>query len=293
MRIKRIELIILFGAIAWNLLATDLPFKLPDIGGWYKTLKTEVYYPNSLWNYIDGAADMYLEYDFVDLHLAEYRMNEKYFIVEFYHHNNANCAFGIYSQERPVNIEILNIGAEGYQDGAVLNFLVDDYYIKLSTSSNDKLVENTMIEAARKIAQAINISAKFPRLLKCFPQQDKILNSEKYIHKNFLGFEFLKYAFSVKYAAGDDNYELFIIENKDPEENEKMLKFYLEFAKQSSENIDEGYYIIKDKYNGDVGLYWTGTFIWGVINEKSEIKRKELVDILHANLLENNFIIYP
>ena len=290
---KKIQLSFLAGLITFFTFGSDFPVELPEIGGWHKIEKEEVYFPDNLWNYINGAADMYLEYDFIDLHIAEYRMNEKYFAVELYHHMDNNCAFGIYTQERPSDIEMINIGAQGYQAGAILNFLVEDYYIKLSTNTNDILIENTMLEAAEKIAKIIAESPTFPKIIQCFPDENRISNTEKYIHKNYLGFGFLKHAFTTKYKNEDGEYELFIIENSDPEVNENMIKSYLDFAIQPSDNISEGYFVIRDKYNGDISLYYTGTYIWGVVNLNNEPKRKKIIDIMHAKLLENNFIIYP
>jgi len=293
MKSLNIKFLVLFAFITSFVFASNFPVEMPEIEGWYISEKEEVYYPDNLWNYINGAADMYLEYEFIDLHIAEYRVNEKYFYVELYHHKDENCAFGIYTHERPTDIEMLDIGAQAYQAGAILNFLVNDYYIKLSTNTNDKLVENTMLEAAEKIAVSVSENAGFPKIIQCFPDENKILNTEKYIHKNYLGIEFLKHAFSVKYQKEDEKYELFIIENPDPDINEKIIKSYLEFAKQPSENINEGYYLINDKYNGEIGLYWSGTFIWGIINQQDEHKRKELINKIHTSLQENNYIIIP
>ena len=57
--------------------------------------------PKTLFEYINGDADLYLMYDFQELKVAEY-LNEKKasVIVDVYRHKTPTHAFGIYSQER-------------------------------------------------------------------------------------------------------------------------------------------------------------------------------------------------
>ena len=45
----------------------------PELGGYKKNTDFPVYSPDNLWDFINGAAETYLAYGFVDVHVAEYK----------------------------------------------------------------------------------------------------------------------------------------------------------------------------------------------------------------------------
>ena len=106
----------------------------PEIKGWNFTEENEVFDANNLWDVIDGAADLFLEYSFVDLQIGRYISDGGIEVkVEIYRHNNPLNAFGIYSQERNPEYHFIQVGTQGYIEESVLNFLDGVFYIKLST----------------------------------------------------------------------------------------------------------------------------------------------------------------
>ena len=83
----------------------------PRVEGWKLTVSPDVYTPENLWDLIDGAAESYLSYDFIDLHLADYEDPDGIVIhAELYRHNTPDDAFGIYSSERNPGYHFLEIG---------------------------------------------------------------------------------------------------------------------------------------------------------------------------------------
>ena len=61
----------------------------PEIPGWNVNVENEVYDANNLWDIIDGAADLFLEYSFIDLHTARYINADSVEVrVEVYRHNS-------------------------------------------------------------------------------------------------------------------------------------------------------------------------------------------------------------
>jgi hypothetical protein len=51
-------------------------FKFPEMPGWNQSGEVQTFIPKTLYEYINGAADLYLAYDFEELKVAEYQ-NEK------------------------------------------------------------------------------------------------------------------------------------------------------------------------------------------------------------------------
>ncbi|UCH15473.1 MAG: hypothetical protein JSV22_05785, partial [Bacteroidales bacterium] len=83
----------------------------PKIKGWEVKPDKIVYEKFNLWEYINGAADMYLAYDFQDLNIAEYTNEQEHSIkVEIYRHSSFDNAFGIYTAERMMNYNFIDLG---------------------------------------------------------------------------------------------------------------------------------------------------------------------------------------
>src|ERR1039458_1446475 len=114
--------------------AQDSTSLFPSFRGWTIATDKTVYNPNNLWDIIDGAADLFLEYGFVDLHIGRYHKGEDSEIrVELYKFDSEVDAFGIYSQERNPEYAFIDIGVQAYREEGVLNFLTGIYYVKIMT----------------------------------------------------------------------------------------------------------------------------------------------------------------
>lgn len=62
-----------------------------------KINRTETYDGNSLWGYIDGGADLYLEFGFAKLTAQEVEYDSNKYRVDIYKMKDAEAAFGIFS----------------------------------------------------------------------------------------------------------------------------------------------------------------------------------------------------
>jgi hypothetical protein len=109
-------------------------FNFPEVTGWKQSGEIQTFIPKNLYEYINGAADLYFAYDFQELKVAEYQNEKKASVtVDVYRHRTPLYAFGIYSQERLSEANFLDIGIQGYYEKGFLNFLTGPYYVKLST----------------------------------------------------------------------------------------------------------------------------------------------------------------
>ncbi|MHB9098605.1 MAG: DUF6599 family protein, partial [Syntrophales bacterium] len=90
-------------------------YSFPEMAGWKQSGEIQIYSRENLYDYIDGAADLYLKYDFQELKVADYENDRKASVtIEVYRHKTPVHAFGIYSQERLGDANYLDIGAQGY-----------------------------------------------------------------------------------------------------------------------------------------------------------------------------------
>jgi len=253
----------------------------PEVSGWRKDGKSQVFSPRTLYEYINGAADLYLAYGFQDLQVAEYKGEKKAGVtVEIYRHQDPTHAFGIYSQERLASAKFLDIGAQGYHEPNVLNFMTGPYYVKINGFNTGEDDEKILLPFARKVEAILGKKTSLPRILSSFPGEGKQKNSEKFISKNFLGYSFFHSGYTADYEVSGKKFKVFVMEGKDREDCLGMMENYLKQTGEEGRKPSEGTYRLKDPHHGEVDLFWKGKFIWGIVDLKDpELRSRYLREI--------------
>lgn len=257
----------------------------PKVPGWTVTVEDEVYDANNLWDIIDGAADLFLEYYFVDLHTARYiNVDSVEVKVELYRHNTPINAFGMYSQERDPGYHFIQVGVQGYIEEGVLNFLDGIYYIKISTYEKGKTGQNAMITVAQKMDDFLKQENSFPKIMQCFPEKSKKPNTEKYIAQNFLGYSYLNSVISVSYND-DITFTAFVIMTKTLEDANSTVKKFLDAQKKENIfHVGDNRYEVTDQNNGRLVFDVQKHFIFGLINCTDESKKEKFMNDFNTKL---------
>jgi hypothetical protein len=256
---------------------------MPDLKGYKRVMNYPVFLPANLWDYIDGAADMYLAYDFVDLHVAEYKKGKNVIKLEIYRQGNNTMAFGIYSTERSPSFRFLNLGSQGYAADGAINFYKGNYYVKIRTYSKNESTLNSAESLAVRVAEMLSGNNEIPAVLSLFPDQGKKKNEETYINESVLGHKFLTKAFKADYESGPDTFSVFIMECSTNEEAWNSVKSYLAATGTEGLESDTGRYLLKDGYNGTIYLAYRNNMIViisGLGKDQTDIADKYTSQIL-------------
>lgn len=258
--------------------AGDSPF--PDIAGWQLSGKPVTYTPENLWDFIDGAAESYLAYSFRGLYVGEYIGTDSIAVrVEFYRHADPANAFGMYATERAPDYSFMTIGAQGYQEEGVLNFLNDAYYVKLSTHQRGSDAEAALRMIAEQIDEHLGGTKKFPAGLNWLPARGRRPNTEGYIAQSFLGYGFLRNAFTARYT---DGLQLFVLEYEAADSAAGALKQFLATAQTSTVGRDR--YRIADPNNGTISVALSGRFLYGMVGTAGAAVEQRYLDLIEAEL---------
>ncbi len=262
--------------------AGDIRLLFPDIDGLKKSDSVETYNPSNLYDYINGAADSYLKYDFVELNMMRYEGGDEVTLkIEVYEHSNNLNAFGIYSNEKPLESTWLDIGGQAYLEEDILNFYKGSHYVKIM--SNEIEDSNVLVKAGEYVAERLTGQTDPPEMSLRFPEHNKITNSERYINKNFLGYKSLSEAFTAEYEAGEHYFKLFIIEKKSQEDCIKMLSEYASSINLNSEEIKAGRITLEDPYQGKIQLFLEGNVILGILDlDEPELSEKYMLLLIDS-----------
>lgn len=239
----------------------------PEVQGWKQTEEILTFSPRKLYDYIDGAADLYLTYEFQELEVGAYQSANKASVtVEVYRHKTPTQAFGIYSQERLSNANFLDIGAQGLMEKNILIFTQGNYYVKINSEETGAEDERVLLTFAKKISENIGEKGSLPAILSSFPEEGKRKNSEKFIAKNFLGYSFFLPGFMADYDQAGKKFKLYVMEGATLEDCRNMIQKYLEKIDKPRERTEEGRFTLQDPYHGEMDFVWKGKYIWGVLN---------------------------
>lgn len=269
----------------WGSAAETKDFKFPEIVGWKQSGEVQTFIPKNLYEYINGAADLYFAYDFQELKVEEYQNEKKASVtVDVYRHKTPLLAFGIYSQERLSGATFLDIGVQAYYEKGFLNFLTGPYYVKISAVNTGPEDRDVLVSFAKKVAENLGPKGAFPTILSYFPAEGKKGNSEMFISKNLLGYVFFQSGFTADYELQGKNFKLFVIEGKSKDECRDMIEKYLQAIKSPRKEITEGRYILSDPHHGEIDLQWQGRYLWGIIGNMEHVLKSKYIEKLGISL---------
>jgi hypothetical protein len=240
----------------------------PDLAGWEKKEGPSTYGPDNLYEYIDGAAENFLNCDFQELVMLTYEDQQKHTLtVEIYRHRSPEAAFGIYSSEKPLKGNYFPVGTEGYYEDGVFNFYAGAYYIKMTAFDLSGRDKEIFLDVGSRISERIGRQPGAPPELALFPAEGKIAHSERFILKNFLGHPFLHAGFTADYEKQGKKFQVFLIRGRNEDEARSMEKQFLAAAvKPGPPPNPAGPSEFADPYNGSISLIRRKAFIAGTLN---------------------------
>ena len=178
--------------------------------GWVRAAELEHFAGDSLFEYINGAAEMYHKYDFVEVTVAEYVKDESTITADLYLFEGPDRAFGMYTTLRPDEPDTASLGVESFIFGSNLVLVKGSHLVNVYTYDDFE----GAVQAVRSVATALEGwlpgTMERPRMFGLFPERGRVAFTEKIFAEGFLGRGFLTEVYTVEYAVGDERLRLFI-----------------------------------------------------------------------------------
>ena len=155
---------------------------LPDtIEQWSKSPDVAVYDGDSLYTYINGSAELYISYQFINLISQPYVNTEGDEIkIDIFDMGVPQNAYGVFSHSLEMVDDFVNSGIESEYGGGLLTFWKGRYYVSIlaypETESRKRLVQ----QLAREIAEQIDEQSVKPQIVSLLPEDMIQPNSIRY-----------------------------------------------------------------------------------------------------------------
>jgi hypothetical protein len=214
-----------------------------DMPAWRQTFAPRFFGEDDLFEYIDGAADLYLQYGFRRVLTTDYAVgpDSNSVTVEIYAMKSPLHAFGIFAAERSPDEAAVAIGVEGYQSANVLNFYQGSCYVKLTSFTLDKNLWPALQEMGRFLAARIGGDDAPPATFAFFPADDAMPASDRYVPADFMGQSYFREGYRREYRESTcGSWQLFLIPCKNGDEAEELFGRYSDFlTKQGAPHTRE------------------------------------------------------
>ena len=190
--------------------------------GWHRSQDIGRFAGDSLFEYIDGAAEMYHKYDFVDVNVAGYMRDDDEITADLYRFAGPDMAFGMYTTLRPDDSETVDFGVTGFCFGPSLVFVKGRYMVSLTGYDESEVVTAGLRIIAASVDSLLPGTTELPRMFALLPQSGYLPHTEKVFAESFLGRGFLTDVYTADYGLADDTLTLFVA---DDQSGQKLLEW--------------------------------------------------------------------
>lgn len=245
-------LLISSGAAAMDNLSDLLP---DQVNGWEKQ-EDQIYNKETLFEYINGGAELYISYGFKEVLSRKYiKSGQPDILVELFDMNSSTNAYGIFSHSREEIDTTYGQGSQ-YTFGLML-FWKDHYLVSIMASPETEESKQAVFALAQTIDDAIPFEGQIPEIISLLPKENLIpesvryfrhyiwLNSHYYIaDNNILNIDETTHAVLAKYLNNGKQSILLLVNYLN---NKKATKAYNSFKQQYlPELIDENIVKMED-----------------------------------------------
>ncbi len=248
---------------------------LPEqVGAVVRSSEVRTFVGESLWEYINGGAETYHQYGFIEVATAYYKLDETEITADIYRFDQADHAFGLLSSIRPPGPLTVTLGAGGFSSETSIDFIKGEYLVRLTGyEPTDKTM--TAIESlSRLLADKAPGTTDLPSSLTLFPQSNRIEGSERLLAKSFLGQVFLTEVYAVDYQLGKQSVTLFLT---DDAANAKLDQWLTEVGEETSTVPDltfDGtkFLVVENSYYGRIVAGARSDKLIGIIGYSDQLQ---------------------
>jgi hypothetical protein len=161
---------------------SSMPQLLPqEVLGWKVQPETETYDRETIFQYINGAGEVYLSYGFNEVTVAWYSKPEAPEIsAEIFNMGQAEDAYGVFSHSR--NSEETGIG-QGYEyQGSLLCFWKGPYFVCVRAEEETPESKDAVFALAGEIDSSITETGEKPPIVDLLPTPNLSRGSVRFFH---------------------------------------------------------------------------------------------------------------
>ena len=247
-------------------------------------------YPGrKIFDFINGAGEIFLDYNFISAASAEYYREDPDMpiVVELYMMKTPEDAYGIYAYYKPKKPRYLDVGTGGHFDGLRLDFWKDVYYAKVYALDSGPTSEGDVRSLARHVEKSIKARAPLPELVRLFlkPEIDASADSLRFFRVK-RSFDNLKTSFEKNILGLSEKTEGALADVYLDEERKTSACFFIvEYPDEKSAR--SAHEILQDAINTsdeakDIAAKIHGRYLIGTLDAKVPLAQSKIEQLTQA-----------
>jgi hypothetical protein len=261
--------------------------------GWVMEEKPALFTVDTLFDHINGEAELYFPYGFDTLATARYvkkATSGSPFVADVYRMGSLLDAFGIYSNYRKAEAPACDVGADCFRSSSQLFFYQDRYFVRLQATDTPTPEQDVFIACGRAISAKLPPGRNRPAELELLNVQGVAPKTERYISQSVLGYPFFRRGLTADAVVGGERTQVFVVIEDSATAARKAFSEYQASLKESGTIIsstDSGgrpAIAASDPLYRGVYIEQSGRYLIGAIRLKDPSSAKPFVESLRTRL---------
>ncbi len=261
------------------------------VRGWTRQDNVVLYDRETLFDRIDGEAELYFPYGFKTLASARYadRQNPRTAVdADVYEMGSLLDAFGIYANYRRREDPEVEIGAGGTVNPSQLIFYQGNHFVRLQASGAAFLGREIFLACARAISRNLPAGGSRPSELDVFSIPEVVRRSERYIARSLLGYDFFRRGLVADAVLEGETGRVFLVIEDSPEAASRALDRYRSYLESSgkggaaAEAAEKDSLAAVDPLYGSVRMEREGRYLFGALRFAKPSAARRLIERLRG-----------
>ena len=261
--------------------------------GWELKDKAAIFDKDTLFDHINGEAELYFPYGFDMLATATYmdiKNPEVWIVADVYRMASPLDAFGIYSNYRKADAASVTVGAEGFVSPSQLMFYQDRYFVRLQVTGATGLEQDAFLACARYVSEKLPFNARPIGELESLRIPGIVPKTERYIAKSLLGYAFFRRGIIADALLQGERVQVFLVPEDSVAAAREAFDHYRSYLKAEGKDIQPqgelNYVSIAavDPLYGGVLVEQSGRYVIGAVRLRRPSSAKKIIEQLRERL---------
>jgi len=260
-------------------------------GGWIMDGKPALFTQDTLFDHINGEAELYHPFRFDMLATARY-VNRgspgREIAVDVYRMGSPLDAFGIWSNYRKADTPGCAAGADCVLSASQLLFYQDRYFVKVQATGDSVPAPDAFLACAQALSRNLPAGRGRPGELDLLRVRGVVPKTERYVARSLLGYRFFRRGLTAVAAAGGERAQVFVLIEESATASRQAFDQYLSSLKEAGKDVrltstgDRAALEGSDPLYGRVRVEQSGRYLVGAIRLQDAVAVKPVIEEMKA-----------
>ena len=259
--------------------------------GWVMDETPVLFDPDTLFDHINGEAELYFPYGFDTLATARYVRKDapgSEIVVDVYRMGSLLDAFGIWSNYRKADAPKCDLGGECTTSSSQVLFYQDRYFVRIQATGTPPPAREAFLACGRALSRNLPSGKGRPGELEFVHVRGVTAGTERYIPQSLLGYPFFRRGLTAEANSGGERTQVFVVLNDSAATARKTFDQYLASLKESGRDArltGTGERVSldgSDPLYGKVIVEQSGRYLIGAIRLKDPAAVKSVLEEMKA-----------